>query len=142
MSEEWRRAAIRNETLGADIEIALLKDNWKTALVDPVDPRDDITLPDPDDIHVVAAALSGKADQILTANTGDFPSRTLSRVGLIRRHPDEFLLELYTAQPEQGDRILNAAVRAAEARHKKEIALPALLKRIRLSRLRKHILNA
>ena len=137
--EEWRRAAIRNEEIGADIEIALLLDGWKDAMVRDIETRDDVTLTDPDDVHVVAAALTGHADQILTANTGDFPSRTLSRLGLIRRHPDEFLLEQYKAHPDAGSQILNAALTKAKARHKGEIALPALLKRMRLSRLRKYI---
>ena len=50
-----------------------------------------IRLPDPNDRHVVAAAIRGEADIILTANLRDFPARALAPHGLIAEHPDNFL---------------------------------------------------
>jgi PIN domain-containing protein len=52
-----------------------------------------IHLPDQDDRHVVAAAILGNAQGIITANTRDFPSAALQPLGLEAVHPDDFLLD-------------------------------------------------
>ncbi len=136
--EEWRRAAIRNNETGADIEIALMKSDWPDALVSD-QAISGVTLPDDDDVHVIDSALAGNADEILTANTSDFPSKTLTQLGLIRRHPDEFLLELYNAHQNEAGRIFEAARKKAQVKSGKQIELDGLLKRMRLMRLRKAI---
>jgi predicted nucleic acid-binding protein len=41
-----------------------------------------VTLPDADDRHVVAAALRGRADAIVTANLGDYPTGLLAPLGM------------------------------------------------------------
>lgn len=51
-----------------------------------------ISLPDPDDRHVVAAALKGRADVIVTFNAKDFPVDELQAFGIEVQHPDNFLL--------------------------------------------------
>lgn len=48
-------------------------------------------LPDPDDRHVLAAAIVADADYIVTYNLKDFPSGKLSRHSITAVHPDEFL---------------------------------------------------
>ena len=53
---------------------------------------DSIELPDPDDRHVVAAAIVGHADAIVTFNTKDFPAAALQPYGIEVQHPDEFLM--------------------------------------------------
>ncbi len=55
---------------------------------------DDIFLPDPDDRHVLAAAVRVGAQAIVTFNLKDFPSSTLEPLGIEAKHPDEFLLEM------------------------------------------------
>lgn len=53
-----------------------------------------VSLPDPHDAHVVAAAFHGGAEAILTFNLADFPEETLERFDLSAWHPDEYLVEL------------------------------------------------
>lgn len=50
-----------------------------------------ITLPDPNDIHVLAAAMRAQAQVIVTYNTKDFPQVSLSKYGIEPQHPDTFL---------------------------------------------------
>jgi hypothetical protein len=57
-------------------------------------------LPDADDRHVVAAAIQGHANAIITANTKDFPAECLSQYDLVCHSPDEFLVQQYRLNPE------------------------------------------
>lgn len=57
-------------------------------------------IPDPDDRHVVAAAIIGSANAIISSNTKDFPEECLKRYGLVCQHPDEFLVHQYHLNPE------------------------------------------
>jgi predicted nucleic acid-binding protein len=59
-----------------------------------------ITLPDPGDRHVVAAAIEAGASIIVTWNGRDFPAAELRRHGLRKLTPDGFLTELYDAMPD------------------------------------------
>lgn len=68
----------------------------------------DLDLPDPDDRHVLAAAIEAKAHMIVTFNTKDFPPRVVARHGIETRDPDAFVLELLAHDPET----LYAVVRA------------------------------
>jgi predicted nucleic acid-binding protein len=49
-----------------------------------------LTLPDPDDRHVLAAAIHAGAEVIVTFNLADFPADALAVHGLEGRHPDVF----------------------------------------------------
>lgn len=56
-----------------------------------------LSLPDPDDRHVLAAAIHGGADVIVTFNRKDFPEQMLQPHKIETQHPDDFvsgLLEL------------------------------------------------
>lgn len=52
---------------------------------------DSIALPDPDDRHVVAAAIHARADAIVTFNLKDFPASALESLNLEAIHPDDFI---------------------------------------------------
>jgi hypothetical protein len=50
-----------------------------------------LTLPDRNDRHVVAAAIRGGCDAIITTNLKDFPKNALSKYDIEAQHPDEFI---------------------------------------------------
>lgn len=54
---------------------------------------DGLTLPDPDDRHVLAAAVRAGAQTIVTFNLRDFPSTVLDSFGIEVRHPDDFVVD-------------------------------------------------
>ncbi|WP_187431479.1 hypothetical protein ROLI_038380 [Roseobacter fucihabitans] len=50
-----------------------------------------LDLPDPDDRHVLAAAIVGQCDVIVTQNLKDFPNDAVEPFGIEAQHPDDFL---------------------------------------------------
>ena len=62
---------------------------------------DGLYLPeDPNDRHVLAAAIVGRCSTIVTMNLGHFPSARLEPFAIIARHPDNFLLSLLSEDRE------------------------------------------
>lgn len=74
-----------------------------------------LELPDPDDVHVLAAALAGHADCIVTANVRDFPVDVVGPLGIEIIHPDQFLV----AQWDLDQLVAVAAFKRMRARWKK-----------------------
>jgi predicted nucleic acid-binding protein len=58
-----------------------------------------LDLPDPDDRHVLAAAISAGAQSIVTFNLKDFPDAKLARYHVEAKHPDEFVLDAIDLAP-------------------------------------------
>ncbi|MEK9524685.1 PIN domain-containing protein [Streptomyces venezuelae] len=59
-----------------------------------------VELPDPDDRHVLAAAIRAKAQTIVTFNMRDFPRDALEPWDVEAVHPDRFLEGLIDLAPE------------------------------------------
>ncbi|MHC5540641.1 hypothetical protein ACYOEI_20680 [Singulisphaera rosea] len=53
-----------------------------------------LTLPDPDDRHVLAAAIHAGVENIVTFNLKDFPEKQTQPHGVFAIHPDAFLVQL------------------------------------------------
>ena len=60
---------------------------------------DGIELPDPDDRHVLAAAIRSGSQVIVTENTADFPADVLDRYDIEAQTPDAFVLHLIDLSP-------------------------------------------
>lgn len=60
---------------------------------------DGLVLPDPNDRHVLAAAIRSDAQAIVTLNLKDFPQRALDGFGIAALHPDDFVLDLADFEP-------------------------------------------
>lgn len=136
---EWQHAAARLGAGGATVaagEIALLRARWPDAEI-PADPALEarLSLPDPADCHVLAAALLGAAEAIVTLNLRDFPRNRLE--GLRALSPDDLLMDLWLAD----SAVVEAAVAQVQARTEQVSAraqpLRPLLKRAKLPRLGK-----
>lgn len=77
---------------------------------------DGLSLPDPDDRHVLAAAIRAGASLIVTFNLRDFPADTLRPHGVAAEHPDAFVAGRFDADP--------ATVRLAADRHRRSLRRP------------------
>ena len=57
-------------------------------------------IPDKDDRHVLAAAILGRADMIVTENLRHFPKPCLEKFGVRCQTADDFLIQQYRAFPQ------------------------------------------
>lgn len=79
---------------------ALMNANATGSLIDEdAELAETLTLPDANDRHVLAAAISANASLIVTFNLSDFPSSALSSHNVRALHPDEFLCWLFDEEP-------------------------------------------
>jgi predicted nucleic acid-binding protein len=93
---EWIGALLRNEPhrdrAALERTRDLMDSKTRDCLVTGYEPLiPSLELPDPDDRHVLAAAIVGRCDVIVTQNLKDFPDAALSPYGIDVQHPDEFL---------------------------------------------------
>jgi predicted nucleic acid-binding protein len=60
---------------------------------------DGLVLPDPDDRHVLAAAIRAGAQAIVTFNLDDFPVDRLEPYNVEAKHPDDFVVDTIDLSP-------------------------------------------
>lgn len=139
--EEWQRAAQKLGQEGvaqARSEAAFLGIDWPDAEISwPASLEARLWLPDPADIHVLAAAIAGSADVILTLNAKDFPRNILTEEGLSRADPDAFLHGIWEAQPDLVASVAAEVLEEANRLSGETWDMRALLKKARLPRLGK-----
>ena len=139
--EEWRLAAAKlgpEGILQAEAEIALLRRDWPGAVI-PANPKTSrkLWLPDPDDIHVLAAAVDGEAQLIMTRNARDFPVRILGESGILRVDPDTHLRDLWNDAPEAIEFVADAVLAEARRLSGRDWTMRELLKKARMPQLGK-----
>lgn len=83
-----------------------------------------LQLPDPNDAHVLATAIQGRADAIVTSNIKDFPRSETDRFGIDVQSPEEFLLNQLDLD---ADEVMNCLKRQAESMQNPEVGLDDLL---------------
>ncbi len=140
---EWARAVVKLGPVAvaqATAEAALMRSAFPQAMIrEQPGIAARLHLPDPDDVHVLAIAVGGHADAVVTFNAMDFPRHILAEEGIARRDPDGFLWELQSHHPDAMAGILaQVAARAARIAGA-PVALKSLLKRAKLPRLAKAV---
>ena len=142
---EWRIAASRDGGLPAESAVDAVVMRMAATFPDASHPPDPdieqtLDLPDPADIHVLAAAIAAGAGELLTFNMRAFPARRLAAHGVVPRHPDGFLWELFSKEPEVvGQAIRETAAQSGRigADRIEADAIRRALKRAHLPRLAK-----
>jgi hypothetical protein len=94
--DEWIRNVLKNRPDITAEQLDRARDNMNRAVLGClVDGHQSLigalTLPDAGDRHVLAAAIRGSADAIITANLKHFPKAELAKYEIEALHPDEFL---------------------------------------------------
>ncbi len=97
--EEWirnllkKRDDLTRDQLEAnrDLMIRVIPDSIVTGY-EPI--IETLELPDPNDRHVLAAAIRANAEVIVTNNLKDFPDDVLDQYDCHAEHPDEFITNL------------------------------------------------
>jgi predicted nucleic acid-binding protein len=102
--DEWIRSVLRDNPHVPTARLHDLRDAMDKRAQDAVvtgyeDRINSLTLPDPDDRHVLAAAIIGRADVIVTCNLRDFPQATLDPYNIEAQHPDDFIRRLLHVAP-------------------------------------------
>lgn len=115
IEEEWTRNLLANHP-GSEVQIAHTIEQMRIAipdcLVTDYQPLiDGLKLPDQDDRHILAAAIRGNADAIVSFNIKDFPSDVLGKFDIELQNPDQFILNQIMLHP---PRALSAIKRMRE----------------------------
>ncbi|PQO42265.1 PIN domain-containing protein [Blastopirellula marina] len=103
--DEWIRNVLKNNPAITQERLTrtrrLMNEAIRDCLVTDYEGRiPNLSLPDPNDRHVLAAAIQARASVIITFNLRDFPASILAAYDLNAIHPDTFLVDLLDADTE------------------------------------------
>lgn len=129
--DEVRRNVIAKRNVdpaAIDRTLTLMNSSFDGALVEVRKPLiEELELPDLDDRHVVAAAISGGGQAIVTFNLTDFPKGQLQPHHIEAVHPDAFLLDQLDLAP---TRVFAALIKQARRFRNPPMDLSGLLARL------------
>jgi predicted nucleic acid-binding protein len=96
VQDEWKRNLLENRSDLTEERLERTRVLMNKAIPDAnVSGYEDLitglTLPDPDDRHVLAAAIASECDAIITFNHKDFPVEYLGKFNIELLHPDDFI---------------------------------------------------
>ena len=138
---EWSTSAKKVGNLGqlqADSEISILRANWPNSIISfSLELEESLYLPDLNDRHILAAAIAGKCDAIITLNKKDFPRQILDQYGLIRLDPDHVILEYLKDDASIIIEIAQDLLSEANRKFNEEWTILQLLRKARLPRTAK-----
>ena len=130
---EWIHVTRKKNPIGQDTilaQIALLKFQWPNSLVKDYDfDIRSLWLPDENDVHVLASAISSDAEAILTLNRKDFPKKILKDYGIVRYSPDEMLMSLWIDNSEIISRVVANEFETAMQNLEQKLTLRGVLKK-------------
>ena len=98
--DEWKRNLLKNRDDLSEAQLQRTVELMNQAVPDCLVENyegfiDSLTLPDPNDRHVLAAAIKCQADVIVTNNLKDFPKEILNQYVIDVQSPDIFLSHLF-----------------------------------------------
>jgi hypothetical protein len=115
---EWTRSLLaRRPDCVASVEAqrAAMREHFPEALVTGYESLiEALKLPDPDDRHVLAAAICCGAQMIVTENLTHFPDDTLAPFSIEAIGADDFLLQTFELDPGWGFRSWRGCAKATE----------------------------
>lgn len=102
--EEWRRSVKRRHPDLTDERVnvwqQLMVEQFPDAEITGYEPLiNALNLPDPDDRHVLAAAIVGKCQGIITTNRKHFPLSAITPFAMEVVHPDDFIVNIIDIDP-------------------------------------------
>jgi predicted nucleic acid-binding protein len=108
IDDEWTRNLLESRADLTQDQVFRRRDKQRIALPDwDVEKEkyqsliEAIYLPDLNDRHVLAAAIAGHADSIVTFNIKDFPNQALDQYDIEAIHPDDFICHQLDLMPYQ-----------------------------------------
>ncbi|WP_309710669.1 PIN domain-containing protein [Armatimonas sp.] len=120
IQDEWTRNVLANRSDLTAAQMSYTRDAMKRAFPTAIVTGYEFLIAQltnhPKDAHVLAAAIQGKAQCIVTFNLKDFPATALIPYGVEAIPPDEFALSLYHGNPED--------VIATLGRHRAKLTRP------------------